>query len=147
MIRISDGLGNNSPHPRQHSDCRAAFGLSAFGKIIPAITLGAFKIVHRRNPVRPALCQHFDPALIDPVHDAKLVRHAVVVRGVQVAESVVCDDGREIILTLASLPQWTLRTGAVLALVLSPRNRQASHRRSGHWMICQADSRLRFWGS
>jgi hypothetical protein len=44
-------------------------------------------------------------------------------------------------------PQWTTRTGAVLALVLSPRNRQASHRLSGHWRICQADSTVRFWGS
>lgn len=95
----------------------------------------------------PAFGPHFDPAFIDPVENAKLVRDAGVVGGVQSAEFEVREEGREIVLTLSSSPQWTTRTGAVLALVLSPRNRQALHRRSGHWMICQADSNVKFWGS
>ena len=134
------------PPSWQHSDCRSAFGLNAFDQIIPTIPLGHFKVSQRRNPVGPALGEHFDSALIHPVEDAKLVGTAGVVGGVLAAEFEVREEGCEAVLTLNSSPQWTTGTGAVLALVLSPRNRQASHRRSGHWIICQADSRLRFCG-
>ena len=58
--------------------------------------------------MRPAFGQHFDPAVIEPVEDAKLIRHAVVVRGVQVAESVVCDDGCEIVELLCLLTAGTV---------------------------------------
>ncbi len=53
--------------------------------------------------MRPALGQHFDTALIDPVEDAKLVRDAGVVKGVQATESDVLDEAREIVPTLTSL--------------------------------------------
>ena len=95
----------------------------------------------------PARGQHFDPALVDPAEDAKLIGPAGMVGGVQTTELEIRKEGREIVPTLDSSPQRTTRTGAVLAPVLSPRNRQASHRRSGHWMICQANSILGFWGS
>jgi hypothetical protein len=81
--------------------------------------------------VRSALGQHFDPALIDPIEDAELIGPAGMVSGVQAAEFQVREEGREIVLTLDSSQQWTTRTGAVLALVVSPRTGQASHRWSG----------------
>ena len=52
--------------------------------------------------MRPALGQHFDPALIDPVEDAKLVREARIVGGVLAAKSKVFDEGSEIVLALTS---------------------------------------------
>ncbi len=55
------------------------------------------------NPVRPALGQHFDPALIDPVEDAKLIGPAGMVGGVQTTELEVREEGCEIVLTLGSL--------------------------------------------
>ena len=53
--------------------------------------------------MRPALGPHLDSALIDPVENANLVRNAGVVRGVQVAEFEIREEGREIVLTLTSL--------------------------------------------
>jgi hypothetical protein len=52
--------------------------------------------------MRPALGQHFDPALVDPVEDAKLVCDAVVVGGPQPTELEVREEGREIVLTRRS---------------------------------------------
>ena len=70
--------------------------------------------------MRPAFGQHFDSALVDPVEDAKLIAPARMVGGMQTAEFEIREESREIVLTLDSSPQWTLRTGAVLALILSP---------------------------
>lgn len=50
-----------------------------------------------------ALGQHFDPALIDPVEDAKLIGPAGMVGGVQAAKFEVREEGREIVLTRCSL--------------------------------------------
>jgi hypothetical protein len=61
------------------------------------------------NPVGPALSQHFDPALIDPVEDVNLVRNAGVVGGAQPTESEVFDEGRELVLTLGSLTYGSSR--------------------------------------
>jgi len=55
--------------------------------------------------VWPALGEHFDPTLIDPVHDAKLICPAGVVGGVQPTEFEVREEGREIVLTLGC-PLW-----------------------------------------
>jgi len=52
--------------------------------------------------VRPALGPHFDPALIDPIEDAKLVREAGFVGGVQPTDFEVHEEGREIVMTLGS---------------------------------------------
>jgi hypothetical protein len=57
----------------------AALRLSTFDQIIPAISHRTLEVIHRWNPVGPALGQHLDPALINPVEDAKLVREASVV--------------------------------------------------------------------
>jgi hypothetical protein len=75
---------------------------SSADQIIPAVQHGKPKVTLAWNPVPPALCQHFDPALIDPVEDTKLVRNAGVVGGVLAAESEVFDEGREAVLTLTS---------------------------------------------
>ena len=53
--------------------------------------------------MRPALGQHFDPALIDPVENAELVRNAIVVGGVPSTESEVREEGREAVALLDSL--------------------------------------------
>ena len=53
--------------------------------------------------MRPAIGPHFDPALINPVEDAKLVRNAVVVGRVLPTELEVREEGREIVLTRRSL--------------------------------------------
>lgn len=45
--------------------------------------------------MRPALGQHFDPALVDPVEDAKLIGPAGMVDAVQAAEFEVREEGRE----------------------------------------------------
>jgi hypothetical protein len=42
--------------------------------------------------VRPAVGQHFDPALIDPFEYAKLIRHAVLVPRIFTAEPVIGDN-------------------------------------------------------
>lgn len=69
-------------------------------QIIPAVPHRLLEITVVWNPVWPTLRQHFDPALIDPVENAKLVRNAGVVGGVLAAESEVFDEGREIVLLL-----------------------------------------------
>ena len=51
----------------------------------------------------PAFGPHFDPALIDPIEDAKLVCDAVVVGVVPSTEFEVREEGREIVPTLGSL--------------------------------------------
>jgi len=58
-------------------------------EIIPAIPHRLLEVSQRRNPVRPTFRNHFDPAIIEPLKNVNLVCHAVVVRRVQVAESVV----------------------------------------------------------
>jgi hypothetical protein len=67
--------------------------------------------------VRPALAQHLYPAIIDPTHYVKLIRHGVVIALILAAESVVGHDCGEIVLALTSLPQSTLRTNTVIAVV------------------------------
>jgi hypothetical protein len=97
--------------------------------------------------MRATFRRHFDPAIIEPVEDAKLIRHGVVIARILAAESVVGHDCGEIVAVLGSLPQSKLRSSALFAVVPWRQNCQASHRRSGHWMIRQADSRVRFCGS
>lgn len=89
-------------------------------EVIPTIPLGLLEVPHRRNPVRPALGQHFDPALIDPVEDAKLVREARIVGGVPAAKSKVFDEGSEIVLTLTSLTYcWSRQSPILNAHIMS----------------------------
>lgn len=75
----------------------------SFDQIIPAIPHRMLEITVVWNPVRSALGPHFDPALIDPVENAELVRDAVVVGGVPPTEFEVREEGREIVLTRRSL--------------------------------------------
>lgn len=72
--------------------------------------------------MRPALCQHFDPAFIDPVHDVKLIGPAPVVGGAQATELEVREGSRDIVATLTSRPHWTLKTGVLLARHTSATN-------------------------
>jgi hypothetical protein len=120
---------------------------SSLNQIIPAIPHRVLEVPLVWNPVRATFRRHFDPAIIKPPEDVKLIRHGVTIARILAAESVVGHDCGETVAALASLPQWTLSNSAVIAMVPWRRNHQASHRRSGHWMIRQADSRLRFWGS
>jgi hypothetical protein len=124
----------------------ATFVLNTFDQIVPPIPHGKLEVPHRRNPVRPALGQHFDAAIIKTPEDMKLIRHGVVIARILAAESMVGHDCGEIVAVLGSLPQSKLRSSALFAVVLWRRNLQASHRRSGHWMIFQDDSRVRFCG-
>jgi len=71
------------------------------------------------NPVRPAVGQHFDPALIKPPEDVKLICHGVMVTRILAAESVVGDDRGEIVLTLGLLaegPHFDSACGSVVAI-------------------------------
>jgi hypothetical protein len=52
--------------------------------------------------VRATFRRHFDPALIDPVEDAKLVCEARIAGRVLAAKSKVFDEGSEIVLALTS---------------------------------------------
>jgi len=101
-------------------------------QIIPAIPHRLLEITIVWNPVRPALGQHFDPALIDPVEDAKLICPAWMVAGVQATELEVREEGCETVFALASPAQGTLRIPALFTLVFWGQTPQASHRRSGH---------------
>jgi hypothetical protein len=96
-------LNTGQPRSGPHRDRRLIDHQLWLDQIIPTIPLGHFKIAHGWNPVRPALGQHFDPALIDPVENAKLVRNAAVVGGVQATEPEIFDEAREIVPTPDSL--------------------------------------------
>ena len=90
-------------------------------QIICAITFGLFKIACCRNPVRPALGQHFDPTLIDPVEDAKLVCDGVVVPRIVAAEPVVGDNGCEpvpLLVLLAERSHFDFASDSLVAITV-----------------------------
>jgi len=87
-------------------------------QIIPTVPHSQPEVTICRNPLPSAFGQHFYLALADPIHDAELVREAGMIAGLKATKFEVREEGREIVLTPGSPSQGTLRTGAVLALVL-----------------------------
>jgi hypothetical protein len=83
--------------------------------------------------VRPTLGQHFDPALIDPVHEHKIVRHSVVICQAFATKSVVSERCRNPVPLLLSLTRrpGSLRAGIAARGAPEPgaavrRNRQCA---------------------
>jgi hypothetical protein len=79
-----------------NSDAFASQSASVAGltdQIVPTIPYGTFKIVQGWNPVSSAFGLHLDSALVNPVHEHKIVRQSVVVCRTFAAKSGVSKSG------------------------------------------------------
>jgi hypothetical protein len=76
-----------------------------FNQIIPTVPHSPREVPLCRNPISPALRLHFDSALVNPLHDRKVVRNIVRVCEAFVAKSKVSTRCRKSNLLLLSLTE------------------------------------------